>query len=192
MWGRLERPHLGYWNAAASMLGYSRPPPAPRARVATPIPTLRTATSSAPSPRTPDAAFTTVRGGRTGTSSQVKIYSPVYIEQCATGPFIPVRGGVGLSGRRCQALVCRVICEGAVVGSAATVVPAAEEQKYSHILPRSTKPHLKNRDLRKKQRRCVMWGLGRACCSCRWPQVRPKKYFFCGGRGRRPHSGATW
>ena len=45
----------------------SHPPPAPRARVATPILTLRTSASSTPSPRTIAAVFTPARGERTGT-----------------------------------------------------------------------------------------------------------------------------
>ena len=57
------------WTGAASSLACSRPPPAPRARLATPILTSRTTASSTPSPRTPDAVFTPVRGGRTGTST---------------------------------------------------------------------------------------------------------------------------
>ena len=36
-------------------------------------------------------------------SSQVKIYSPGYIEQCAAGPSCPVRGGVGC--KRCSSSV---------------------------------------------------------------------------------------
>ena len=56
------------WTEAASSMAFSRPPPAPRVRVATPILTSKTATSSTPSPRTPGAAFTPVRGGRTGTA----------------------------------------------------------------------------------------------------------------------------
>jgi len=43
-------------------LGRSRPPPAPRVRVATPVLTPRTATSSTLSPRAPDAVFMPVRG----------------------------------------------------------------------------------------------------------------------------------
>ena len=43
-------------------LACSHPPPAPRVRVATPILTSRTATSSTPSPRTPGAVLTPVRG----------------------------------------------------------------------------------------------------------------------------------
>jgi len=39
----------------------------PHARVATPFLTSRTTTSSTPIPRTPDKAFTPVRGGRIGT-----------------------------------------------------------------------------------------------------------------------------
>ena len=35
--------------------------------------------------------------------SQVKIYSPGYIEQCAAGPSCPVRGGVGC--KRCSSSV---------------------------------------------------------------------------------------
>ena len=57
------------WIAAASSLACSHPPPAPRVRVATPILTSRTTTSSTPSPRTPVAVFTPVRGGRTGMST---------------------------------------------------------------------------------------------------------------------------
>jgi len=55
------------WTGAASSLACSRPPPAPRVWVATPILTSRTATSSTPSPRTADAVFTPVRGGQTRT-----------------------------------------------------------------------------------------------------------------------------
>ena len=36
-------------------------------------------------------------------ASQVKIYSPGYIEQCAAGPSCPVRGGVGC--KRCSSSV---------------------------------------------------------------------------------------
>ena len=57
------------WIAAASSLACSRPPPVPHVWVATPILTLRIATSSTPSPRTPDVVFTPVRGGRTGMST---------------------------------------------------------------------------------------------------------------------------
>jgi len=57
------------WIAAASSLACSRPPPAPRVRLATPILTSRTTTSSTPSLWTPDAVFTPVRGERTGMST---------------------------------------------------------------------------------------------------------------------------
>ena len=57
------------WIAAASLLACSHLPPAPRVWVATPILALRTMTSSTPSPRTPDAVFTPVRGGKTGIST---------------------------------------------------------------------------------------------------------------------------
>ena len=57
------------WIAAASSLACSHPPPAPHVRVATPVLTSRTTTSSTPSPLTPDAVFTPVRDGRTGIST---------------------------------------------------------------------------------------------------------------------------
>jgi len=57
------------WTGATSSLACSRRAPVPRARVATPILTSRTTTSSTPSLRTPDAALTPVRGGRTGSST---------------------------------------------------------------------------------------------------------------------------
>ena len=57
----LDRSRKLSWLAACS-----HPPPAPRVRVATPVLTSRTTTSSTPSPRTPVAVFTPVRGGRTG------------------------------------------------------------------------------------------------------------------------------
>ena len=60
------------WIAAASSLACSHPPPAPRARVATPVLTSRTTTSSTPSPRTQDAVFAPVRGGRTGRDVDVR------------------------------------------------------------------------------------------------------------------------
>jgi len=50
------------WIAAASPLASSHPPPAPRVRVATPVLTSRTPTSSTPCPQTPDAVLTPVRG----------------------------------------------------------------------------------------------------------------------------------
>jgi len=56
-------------EATASSLACSHPPPATRVRVATPVLTSRTATSSTPSPRIPDAVFTPVRGERTGMST---------------------------------------------------------------------------------------------------------------------------
>jgi len=68
VWGHAAIFAYSSCTAAASSLGCSRPPPAPRARVATPVQTSRTMTSSTPSPRViPDAAFTPVRGGRTAT-----------------------------------------------------------------------------------------------------------------------------
>jgi len=55
--------------AVASSLACSRPPPAPRARLVTPVLTSRTAAFSISSTRTPDAAFRpVVRGGNTETS----------------------------------------------------------------------------------------------------------------------------
>ena len=57
------------WIAAASLLACSHPPPAPRVRLATLILTSRTVTSSTPSPRTPGAVFTPVRGERAGMST---------------------------------------------------------------------------------------------------------------------------
>jgi len=51
------------WIASKCSLACSHPPPAPRVRVATPVITSRFMTSSTPSPRTPDAVFTPVRGG---------------------------------------------------------------------------------------------------------------------------------
>ena len=57
------------WITAASSLACSCPPPAPRVRVATPVLTSRTATSSTPSPQTPDAVFTPTCCGRTGKST---------------------------------------------------------------------------------------------------------------------------
>ena len=57
------------WIAAASSLACSHPPPSPHVRVATPILASRTTTYFTPSPRTPDAVFTPVRGGRTGMST---------------------------------------------------------------------------------------------------------------------------
>jgi len=59
------------WIAAASPLACSHPPPSPRVRVVTPIPTSRTATSSTLCPRTPDAVFTPVRGRRTGIAKKI-------------------------------------------------------------------------------------------------------------------------
>ena len=56
-------------------LACSHPPPAPRVRVATSIPTSILTTSSTPSPRTPDAALTPVRGGRTGMLTSGVIFS---------------------------------------------------------------------------------------------------------------------
>jgi len=63
---RVERPHFGLHSS--SWLVCSRPPPVQHARVAAPILASRTATSSTFIPRTPVAAFTPTRGGRTGTS----------------------------------------------------------------------------------------------------------------------------
>ena len=67
-----------FWVEVASSLACSRPPPVPQARVATPpILTSRTATTIpfTPRPRTPDAAFTSVHGERTGTSTSGASFS---------------------------------------------------------------------------------------------------------------------
>jgi len=53
-------------DRSRKLVGLSHPPPTPRVRVASPILISRTSTSSTPSPRTLDAVFTLVRGGRTG------------------------------------------------------------------------------------------------------------------------------
>jgi len=53
------------WTGAASSLECSRPPPAPRAHVATSALTSRTSPPFTSSPRTLDAVFKPVRGGRT-------------------------------------------------------------------------------------------------------------------------------
>ena len=61
------------WAGTASSVACSHPPPAPRVRMATPIITFRTTTSSTPSPRTPDAVSTPVRGERTGCRRQALV-----------------------------------------------------------------------------------------------------------------------
>jgi len=71
------------WSGAASSLACSRLPPAPRVRMATLVLSSRTATSSTPSSRAPDAMFTPVRGRRTGTStSGVSFLGSVLVCTC--------------------------------------------------------------------------------------------------------------
>ena len=55
------------WTGVSSSFACSRMPPAPYAQAATPILTSKTTASFTPSPQTPDAVFTPVRGGQTGT-----------------------------------------------------------------------------------------------------------------------------
>jgi hypothetical protein len=83
----------GQIHAAASSLACSHPPPAPRVRVATPVLILGIAASSTPSPRTPDAVFTPVRGGRPGMSTPGGSFS-VRFEGAITGSGTrwPLRG----------------------------------------------------------------------------------------------------
>ena len=50
-------------DRSRKLVGLSRPPSASRLRMATPVLTWRTATSSTPSPRASGAVFTPVRGG---------------------------------------------------------------------------------------------------------------------------------
>ena len=88
-----DQPRVGSCGRFRSRLSAcSRPPPAPRARVATQVITSRTITFSTPHPRTPDAAAAAAL--------------------TSTRPIV-----AGELGRHCQALVSRIKCEGLLVGS---------------------------------------------------------------------------